>query len=457
MIERHQTELFCDWLDNYLDYEHIKKKDDFSLETMRFLVNRFKHPERAFRSIHVAGSKGKGSVSTMLAHILEASGVKSGLYTSPHLLDFTERVSTPLGPFSDEVYGRACDAVVPLVESIIPGSIPGGIEPSWFELVTLFAFVTFREAGLPWAVIETGLGGRLDATNVVMPEASVLTPIELEHTEYLGDTIEKIAGEKAGIIKPGVPVFAASQTLQARSVFERAAKAYGSPFFSMDDAVLRIDSSLSERGLSVEIEFADVPGGARFSRPIKTVLSLPCVIQANNASLAAYAAKFLFPDMDESVIERGLSRAWLPGRFEIVRGKTPVILDGAHTVKSIALTLETFDALYPGKAHLLFACAADKDVESIAALFGNRFESIVVTRPGDKKQSDIERAAAAFRQVFAGKSDVSLSVDPDWHQAIVVALHEAASEGVPLLVTGSFYLVTEAKRILGSRQEDREN
>lgn len=457
MIERHQTELFCDWLDNYLDYEHIKKKDEFSLETMRFLVNRFKHPERAFRSIHVAGSKGKGSVSTMIAHILEASGVKSGLYTSPHLLDFTERVSTPLGPFSDEVYGRACDSVVPLVESIIPGSIPGGIEPSWFELVTLFAFVTFREAGLPWAVIETGLGGRLDATNVVMPEASVLTPIELEHTEYLGDTIEKIAGEKAGIIKPGVPVFAASQTPQARSVFERTAKACGSPFFSMDDVVRRIDSSLGERGLSVEIEFANVPGGARFSRPIKTVLSLPCVIQANNAALAAYTAKYLFPDMDEAVIERGLSRAWLPGRFEIIRGTTPVILDGAHTVKSIGLTLETFGALYTGKAHLLFACAADKDVESIATLFGNRFESIVVTRPGDKKQSDIDRAAVAFHAMVAGKDGVSLSVDSDWHRAIVGALRDAASEGVPLLITGSFYLVTEAKRILGSHQGDRES
>jgi dihydrofolate synthase/folylpolyglutamate synthase len=181
------------------------------------------------------------------------------------------------------------------------------------------------------------------------------------------------------------------------------------------------------------------------------------VIQANNASLAAYTAKYLFPDMDESVIERGLSRAWLPGRFEIVKGKTPIILDGAHTVKSIALTLSTFDALYPGKARLLFACASDKDVESIAAIFGNRFESIVVTRPGDKKQSDIDRASAAFRAMVSGKGDVMLSVDPDWHRAIVGAMRDAEIAGVPLLVTGSFYLVTEAKRILASRQGDRES
>lgn len=457
MIERRQTELFCDWLENYLDYEHIKKKEEFSLETMQFLVNRFKNPERSFRSIHVAGSKGKGSVSTMLAHILDAAGLRSGLYTSPHLLDFTERISTSRGSFSDAEYGKACDIVVPLVESIIPGSIPGGGDPSWFELVTLFAFVTFREAGLPWAVIETGLGGRLDATNVIIPEASVLTPVELEHTEYLGDTIEKIAGEKAGIIKPGIPVFAAPQTPAARSVFERTARTRGSPFFSLDDAVHSLRASSSERGLSVEIEYNALSGGARFSRPLKATLSLPCAIQAQNAALAAYTAKYLFPDIDEGKIEEGLSRAWLPGRFEIVRGNTPIVLDGAHTVRSVSLTLLTFAEIYPGKAHLLFACAADKDVESIAPLFAGHFERVVVTRPGNKKASDIERADAAFKNAFAGIEGIDYSVNADWERAIASSLREAESQRVPLLVIGSFYLVSEVKRILGVHAGDRES
>ncbi len=451
MIVRRQTELFSEWLENYLDYEQIKKKGDFSLETMRFLVERFKHPERSFKSIHVAGSKGKGSVSSMLARIIDASGAKAGLYTSPHLLDFTERVSSATGPFDDSTYGRACDIVVPLVDSIIPETLPGCVEPTWFELVTLFAFVTFREAGLPWAVIETGLGGRLDATNVIVPEASVLTPIELEHTEYLGDTIEKIAREKAGIIKEGIPVFSAGQNPAARSVFERTAKERGCPFFSMEDAVRDLRAKTGEKGLAVEIAFNELPGGPRFARTIKTTLALPCTVQAQNAALAAYVAKSLIPELDESTIERGLAAAWLPGRFEILPSSPPVILDGAHTVRSVSLSLETFFSIYSGKAHLLFACAADKDVESIVELFAGRFDKVTLTRPGDRKASDIDRAETAFAHAFRDSKSASFTVNPDWRIAIDTSIAVARRENAPLLVIGSFYLVTEAKRILASR------
>ena len=452
-----QTELFCEWLENYLDYERIKKKGEFSLDTMRFLVERFKHPELSFRSIHVAGSKGKGSVSTMLANILESSGRKSGLYTSPHLLDFTERISTTSGPFTDAQYGKACDIVVPLVESIIPGSIPGGLDPSWFELVTLFAFVTFKEAGIPWAVIETGLGGRLDATNVIRPEACVLTPIELEHTEFLGDTIEKIAGEKAGIIKEGIPVFVAEQSTQARSVFERTAVQHHSPIFCMDDAIRRIESVVTPDGLEIDISFNDLSGGARFSRPLHTRLALIGGIQVHNAALAAYVAKYLFPDMTEEMIENGLARSWLPGRFEIVSKSQPVVLDGAHTMRSVGLTLDTFRQIFPVKAHLLFACAADKDVDSIAALFSDDFSRITITKPGDKKQSDIHHAEKAFLNAFSSRTDVELMVDGDYASAIRQALKSAFDCGVPLLVTGSFYLVSEVKKILAEKNQDQKN
>lgn len=451
MIAKRQTELFCEWLENYLDYEKIKKKGEFSLETMQFLVERFKHPERAFKSVHIAGSKGKGSVSTMIANILDTAGKKTGIYTSPHLLDFTERISAPSGPFSDALYGKACDIVVPLVDSIIPGSIPGNLEPTWFELVTLFSFVTFREAGLEWAVIETGLGGRLDATNVIMPEASVITPIELEHTEYLGDTVEKIAAEKAGIIKAGVPVFISEQKNAVRSVFAGTAANRGSPLFSMEDAVKSLDAGVSAGGLDIAIAFNALSGGPTFARPLKARLALVGEVQAKNAALAAYVAKYLYPDLDEATIERGLSRAWLPGRFEIVQGTTPVILDGAHTVRSVTLTLSTLEKIYPGDAHLLFACAADKDVESMAALFRNRFSRITLTKPGLKKASDIDRAAAAFSGALGADGSSNLHVDVDYVRAIGAALDRAREAGVPLLVTGSFYLVAEVKKLLASR------
>lgn len=457
MGNKRQTELFCEWLENFLDYERIRKKGEFSLETMKFLVSRLHHPEATFKSVHVAGSKGKGSVSAMISNIIAACGLPCGLYTSPHLIDFTERIGTASGPFDDRLYGNACDILVPQIDSIIPESIPGGMEPSWFELVTLFAFVVFREAGIPWAVIETGLGGRLDATNVIIPEASVLTPIELEHTEYLGSTVEDIAMEKAGIIKAGVPVFLSPQRPSVRALFEKAAREKGCPSFSMEDAVASAESSLTTSGLDIAIAFRDIPGGARFSRPILARLSMVNSIQVQNAALAAYAAKYLFPDIAEETIELGLSRAWLPGRFEIVTVEPLVVLDGAHTVRSIELTLETFLKIAKGRHHLLFACAADKDVESIAGILAPAFSHITLTRPGEKKTSDIDLAERAFRRHCGDVGGPDLFVDEDYVRSIKTCLERSQSTGIPLLVTGSFYLVAEVKKILQSPTRDRES
>ncbi len=445
MVKKRQSELFSDWLENYIDYERIKKKDEFSLDTMRYLVERFRHPERAFKSVHVAGSKGKGSVSAMIGRIFEASGRSTGLYTSPHMLDFTERVARPSGAFDDELYGRAADIVVPLVESIIPSNVPGNAEPTWFELVTLFAFVAFREAGLDWAVIETGLGGRLDATNVIIPEAAVITPIELEHTEYLGSTVALIAGEKAGIIKEGVPVFLSEQTAEARTVLEETARKRRAIAFSMEDAVRSMEAESSVRGLDVTLSFNRLNGGPSFERPIKALIPMPNAIQARNAALAAYVSKYLIPDLDEATIERGLSRAWLPGRFEILGREPAIVLDGAHTVRSLTLTVETFKRVFPGQAHILFACAADKDVESMAGIIVPAFERVTLTKPGIKKTSDLDRAVSAFQTARGG---AELAVDERFDRAILAAVANAKSAGVPLLITGSFYLVTEAKSLL---------
>lgn len=461
MVNKRQTDLFYEWLDNYLNYERIPKKGEFSLETMKFLIERFKHPETSFNSVHVAGSKGKGSISAMIANIIQTSGIQTGLYTSPHMNDFAERVSTPVGLFPDEIYAKACDIIVPLVDSIIPDTIPGNIDPTWFELVTLFAFIVFREAGMPWAVIETGLGGRLDATNVIIPKACVLTPIELEHTEYLGNTIEKIAFEKAGIIKEGIPVFIAKQKSMARNIFEQEAKKKHSLTFSMDDAVKRMSANITEGRLDVSIEFNWIPGGPTFARPIRTSLAMPSEIQAENAALAAYTAKYLFPDINEGDIEAGLSRAWLPGRFEIITPRQyedmPIVLDGAHTIQSVKITLETFKKIYTEKAHLLFACAADKDVDSIAALFVEGFSRITVTRPGEKKSSDIDRAGHAFTRLLEGHREIELIIDGDYEYAIKNSIQKAKKTLVPLLVIGSFYLVSEVKKILALAKTDQGN
>ncbi len=452
MFEASATDLFCQWLENYLNYERLPKKDAFSLDTMRFLVKRFQDPQNTFRSVHVAGSKGKGSVSAMTAAIFSAAGKKTGLYTSPHMIDFTERVATPHGPFSDALYAQSANIVMPLVESMVPGVRGCPAEPTWFELVTLFAFVTFRQSQLDWAVVETGLGGRLDATNVLQPEAAVITPIELEHTEYLGDTLEKIASEKAGIIKPGVPVFSACQKSESDAVLRAVARQRDAPFYGMQDAVQSVETRPSFSGLETEIRFNKVPGGPVFSRPLRTTLRLLNSVQGWNAALAAYTAKYLMPELTEEVIEQALSRAWLPGRFEIVAGSSPaIVLDGAHTGSSIAYTVRTFTTLVKERSHLLFACASDKEVETIAPLFGQGFEHITLTIPGLKKSSDLGRLENAFRKVFELRSDVQLQICRDYHAAITDAIARAAREQRVLLVTGSFYLVAEVKQLLEPR------
>lgn len=455
MAIKRQSELFSDWLENYIDYERIKRKDEFSLDTMQYLVERFRHPERAFKTIHVAGSKGKGSISAMIARIFEAAGHTPGLYSSPHLLDFTERVATASGPFEDSLYGRAADIVVPLVESIIPANVPGNAEPTWFELVTLFAFVTFREAGLEWAVIETGLGGRLDATNVIIPRACVITPIELEHTEYLGSTISAIAGEKAGIIKEAVPVFLSEQSGEARSVLETTAKKRSAPCFSMDDALRSIEAVSTRAGLDVSFSFNRLESGPRFNRAVSTRIPMPNAIQGKNAALAAYVSKYLLPDLDEETIELGLSRSWLPGRFEILGKAPPIVLDGAHTVRSLTLTAQTFAEVFPGPAHAVFACAADKDVETMAEILIPLFDKITLTKPGSKKVSDLTRAVSGF-SARSGLGHASVRVNENFNQAILTAVAEAKNAGVPLLITGSFYLVAEAKSLLSNPNRDRE-
>jgi len=442
MNSKRQTELFCEWLENYLNYERIPNRDGFSLETMRFMVNRLKNPQNSVKSIHIAGSKGKGSVSIMLSQLFSSAGLQSGLYLSPHILDFTERVTRAGTPFPDEIYGRAADRMVPLISSIIPDEVPGKREPTWFELVTLFAFVVFETAGMQWAVVETGLGGRLDATNVI---------------EYLGDTIGKVAGEKAGIMKPGIPVFSSCQHPEVRMILEKRAKELSCPFFSMEDAIGSIESSLSVSGHNIVVTYNNIPGGPVFTGPFQARLSLLNRIQGQNAALAAYVFRYLFPDTTPDVLSEGLFSSWLPGRFEVITTDPLVVLDGAHTVDSIAQTLKTFDSLVHDTGELIFACAADKNVDAIAGEFGKRFFRITVTRPGDVKKSDIGHTAQAFQRTLRGCADIELEANPDFYDVLFKAFERARNIRKPLLITGSFYLVAEAKKILEHDFPDLKN
>lgn len=443
-------DVFQDWLNDYLNFEHNPKKEIFWLDTIDYLCKRFDNPQDYAPCIHVAGSKGKGSVSRMISCILEEAGYKVGLYTSPHITDFRERICTPTGFFSEEIYEKTVKELMPNIDSIIPENLPAERPLTWFELVTLYAFLCFRNAEVDWSVYEVGLGGRLDATNVLRPKLCCITPIELEHTEFLGDTLEKIAAEKAGIIKNCTPViFAHQQTESVKIVLREKAITRHAPYYFVEDYINNAYYHFNgpdKKKMTVHFE------SELFNRPIETQMQLLGKAQAQNAAMAAVAIKKLMPNLDEEIIERGLAKANLPGRFEIIENingypEIPaLILDGAHTLNSIRLTIDTLNKLYgDSKVSLLFACAADKDVKDISMLFRYRFEHVYVTRPGEKKQSDLNAEIEAFTH-----AEIKFTADADYKMMIKKAFEESAASDNVLLVTGSFYLVSEVKEFLKS-------
>jgi len=436
-----------EWLDDYLNFERNPQKNIFWLDTIDYLCKRFDNPQDCAPCIHVAGSKGKGSVSKMISCILQEAGYKVGLYTSPHITDFRERISMPDKFFSEKVYSDALKIMMPSIDSIIPENLPAERPITWFELVTLYAFLVFRQAKTNWNVFEVGLGGRLDTTNIVRPKLCCITPIELEHTEFLGDTVEKIAAEKAGIIKNCTPVIISKQNYENVKIIlrEKAITRYA-PYYFVDELTKNCSYKFDEKNHKMHVHFES----EIFNRPIETDMSLLGTLQLENACQAAIAVRKVLPNLSEEIIERGLSKAKLPGRFEIVENiknypdLPHLILDGAHTLNSIRLTLDTLNKMYDDKkVNLLFACAADKDITDISLLFKNRFENIYVTKPGSVKKSDINSETEAFKN-----AGLKFSVDPDYTKMIKKALSDSEKEGSILLVTGSFYLVSEVCKII---------
>lgn len=423
----------------------------FWLDTMESLADMAGHPELSCPAFHVAGSKGKGSTSAFISSILCESGMRTGLYTSPHILSFFERITENQRFLPENVYEEAAGELMSLAgqgkESLLDKERP----VTWFELATMYAFICFRLARMDAAVFEVGLGGRLDATNIIRPVVSCITAIEKEHTEYLGDTLEKIAAEKGGIIKEGTPVIVSPQLESVRDVFRRIAREKNARLMFADEACVSIESKVrpfgaespSEWGMDARIV------SPLFSRPLCAKLRLAGDFQAYNAAVAALAVRSAFPEISEKTIESGLEKASLPARFEIVQDKGRwadipyIVIDGAHTPHSVGFTLDTIREAGMDMKALLFACAKDKDANGMASLFKGKFDNVFVTVPGSVKQSDLARTVAAFDM-----NGIKNTAGGDYASIIKDALTFCARERMPLLVTGSFYLAAEVKRII---------
>lgn len=419
----------------------------YKLERMRRLMDYFDHPEGSLSLIHIAGSKGKGSVGIFIASIIEKLQFKTGLYTSPHVLSYMERITRAGEPFPEKTIIKEAQNIKEAIPDLAKEGFSGEEGPTTFELLTLLAFLVFRSQGCQWAVIETGIGGRLDATNVITPRLSVITPIELEHTDILGTTIPEITREKGGIIKPGVPVVVSKQKEEAISVLEQIARERGSSLYRMDEATAWINTTFLGGRTRVNWQFhGDSPETAH--------LRLNGDFQGDNAVTAALAVKTLLRGGDfpgylgtsmggegwKIPIARGLESAFLSGRMEVVDRKVPFILDGAHTLSSVTALIGSLEKMFPGDYILLFGSLVGKDFASMARLLSPKARAVIISQPGTFKKSNLNELFDFFsslhNQVF---------LIPNTDEAIKKA--EALAEGrTPVLVTGSFYLISEVKR-----------
>lgn len=408
----------------------------FGLDNIRRLLSALGNPQNLFSSVHVAGTNGKGSTSSMIESILRTAGLKTGLFTSPHLVSFTERIRTNGIEITEDNVITLADEVRLVAEEI------GDFSPTFFEVVTAMAFLHFRKAGIDWAVVETGLGGRLDATNVIVPEVSVITRIGLDHCEFLGRTLAEIAAEKAGVMKEGVPVVTAGQETPAMEVLEKRAAEKHSP-------LLRYGSDFSAGLLSESL------GGITFyyegDRKYKALdVPLPGRHQMVNASMAVKTAEILtkkYPGIQFD-ISKGLGTVRWPGRLEIINDEPPILIDGAHNPQA-ALVLSDYLKRVALSSYrriiLVMGVMGDKDVEGILAPLLPLAAEILFAAPAYGRAAPPERLAA-----IAAKMGYTSIAAAGVAEAIGKA-GELYLQGDLIVVTGSFYTIGEAKESLGSK------
>ena len=350
------------------------------------LMEELGNPHTKYPIIHVAGTKGKGSVSALCASGLKVAGYKVGLYTSPHLLDYTERIQINGEPISHE-------QLVELVEEIKPAvaRIP---KLTTFEITTAIAFLTFAKQNVQAAVFEVGLGGRLDATNVLMPKVSVITSLSYDHMAVLGDTLAKIAGEKAGIIKEGIPVVSAPQKDEALQVLERVAIEKKSPFILVGKDVKfeRLTSSLDGQSLHITDNLRHSTLDVR--------LPLLGLNQIENAATAYAALKTSGIEISDEAIKKGFAQVKWPARFEVLQREPPVVIDSAHNRDSALRLRETLDEYFPDRPVILIFCALeDKDISGMLEELKPRLEFVVATRADHPRAPSAEWIAEQVKLI----------------------------------------------------------
>lgn len=425
----------------------VDRQRIFNLSRMIALMDRLDNPQESIKVVHVAGSKGKGSVCEMTASCLTACGYAVGLYTSPHMVDLAERIRIDNRPISAPELAAAVSRVARAAERLPKAAG----DPTHFEFLTAAAFVHFADMAVDLAVIETGLGGRLDATNFVKPEVTAVTAIQKEHTLFLGSTLQEIAREKAGIFKKGAPALTFDQAPEVLDALREAAHAAGTTL-----RVVGKDIEYSHR-------FEAAGDGPRMKVVLTTQRSsfehLPVPLrgehQAPNCGLALAIIDALRSrglHTPEAMVARGLAATPPNGRMELIHQAPRIIADGAHNGESVKALVKAVGAqLRTDSIVVVFGCAADKDIPGMLAAIATGADKIIFTRAADNPRAADPRDLA---RRFAEVSHKMCQVAPSVKDALNTAARATGPRGDLILVTGSFAVAGEAKRLLLAKHRE---
>ncbi len=433
------------FLNSATDYEKQSRfgynQTNFNLSRMGRLLAGVGNPHKKLRSVHIAGSKGKGSTAAMLAQMLQNCGYAVGLFTSPHLTDLRERITVNGRMITETEMTRVIRRIVPVVRRLKSDS------PTFFEILTAAAFLQFVTKDVEIAVVETGLGGRLDSTNVLRPEVCAITSISYDHTAQLGSTLARIAEEKAGIFKAGVPAISAPQPTEVKSVLRRVAARSGAPLrFTGEDIEFsyRFESS---RAVGPHTRVCLTTPTSRFEHLHVPLLGEHQAINCGVALGLIDALKVRGWESDDQKAIEGLGQVRLAGRMEMLGADPRILVDGAHNAASVDALMRAIGQNIPYDSMVvIFGCQADKDIDGMIDQVQLGADKAIFTHTESPRSADPHELAARY----VGRSGKMAQVAEHLEEALQIASSAVTREDL-ICITGSFYLVGKAKRILDGK------